>query len=174
MLKLIHRKAVCFRKEKSEYAQAELHSQYTMTHKVLITPTGTYLSGPDLDTKNRVLRKYSAYENHFVRVTFADEDGQQVHLPRDVNGAKIYRIRFADVLNGSINIAGRHFVILGWSHRSQRAHQCWFAAPFGEIASQRLVNARDVIKDLGDFSGIKVNTYPDRIAKHLTDPLLGS
>jgi hypothetical protein len=44
----------------------------------MVTPTGTYLYGPDPERKNRVLRKYSDHLEYFIRVQFLDEDNQPI------------------------------------------------------------------------------------------------
>lgn len=62
-------------------------------------------------------------------------------------------MRFKEFLNGTLNIAGRGFTILGWSHSSLRTRQCWFSAAF--IHNRGLISARQLIQDLGDFSEIR-------------------
>ena len=60
--------------------------------------------------------------------------------------------RFRKVLREGISIAGRHFDFLGFSHASLRYHQTWFMSPI--LQEGKIVRARDVIADLGDFSNI--------------------
>ncbi|KAL8946947.1 MAG: hypothetical protein Q9222_006725, partial [Ikaeria aurantiellina] len=129
------------------------YEQIAQIHKALVTPVGIYLSGPQPEMKNRVLRKYSAFSSYFLQVTFADEDGEVIRSDRATTLDKIYHERFKDVLSGNITIAGRPFEFLGFSHSSLRAQTCWFMAPF--VWDGELRHARAVIKDLGDFSAIR-------------------
>ena len=80
-------------------------------HKVMVTPTGTYLYGPEPEVKNRVLRKYSNFPNYFLSVSFLDENGEPLRLDRQTSGDDIYHGRFKKVLQGVINIADRGFEV---------------------------------------------------------------
>lgn len=60
--------------------------------------------------------------------------------------------RFRTVLRSGVHIAGRHFEFLGFSHASLRCHQTWFMSPI--LQEGKIIRARDVIADLGDFSNI--------------------
>lgn len=90
---------------------AEQHDHIASIHKVTITPTGTYLYGPDPETKNRVLRKYSDYLDYFLSVSFLDEDGEPLRLDRQTSGQEIYQGRFKKALRSGINIAGRQYEV---------------------------------------------------------------
>jgi hypothetical protein len=87
-----------------------------------------------------------------MRVFFADEDGLSVFHDSRASQGRVYE-RFRNVLQDGIEVAGRTFAFLGFSHASLRSHQAWFMAPFEMNGS--LVCARDVIQDLGDFSHIQ-------------------
>ena len=80
-------------------------------HKAMVTPAGTYLSGPEPEVKNRVLRKYSDFSNYFLQVSFLDENGEQIWYERDTSNTEIYHVRFKKVLEGVINIAGRGYEV---------------------------------------------------------------
>ena len=97
-----------------ETYQPNLADQYdhiASVHKVMVTPTGIYLYGPEPEVKNRVLRKYSEFPNHFVSVSFADEDGEPLRLDRQTSGEVIYHDRFKRVLQETITVAGRGFEV---------------------------------------------------------------
>ena len=99
---------------RGEYYSNSLAEQYDhigSVHKAMVTPTGTYLYGPDPEVKNRVLRKYSAYPSHFLSVSFMDEDGEPLRLDRQTSGEDIYHGRFKAVLEGVIIIAGRGYEV---------------------------------------------------------------
>lgn len=129
-------------------------SEHTaVIHRATITPAGTYLYGPERDSNNRVLRKYSKYHDYFVRVQFCDEDGMQIQYNPEVSHNRIFYGRFKKVLDEGINIGGRQFAFLGFSHSSLRAQSCWFMAPF--LHNGRLLFDRMLIEGLGDFSHIR-------------------
>ena len=80
-------------------------------HRALVTPTGIFLSGPENEVNNRVLRKYSRFTNYFLSVTFADENGERLRLGPNTEAREIYHEVFKGVLNTHINIAGRPFEV---------------------------------------------------------------
>jgi len=132
---------------------AERREHMAQVYKATVTPTGTHLYGPDPEPKNRVLRKYSDHVDFFLRVTFVDEDWEPVRFDTDASNENIYHGRFKKVLSSAIDIAGRRYEFLGFSHSSLRAQTCWFMAPF--VQDNELLHARIVIAKLGDFSAIR-------------------
>jgi hypothetical protein len=124
-----------------------------MVHRLTVTPAGGYLYGPDAEPMNRVLRKYPKHHEFFLRVSFTDEDGEPVRYNPRVSNDQIFSIRFKSVLREGINIAGRKYDFLGFSHSSLRAQSCWFMAPFPYEGS--LLYDRVLIKQLGDFTQIR-------------------
>ncbi|KAI4114603.1 MAG: hypothetical protein LQ345_004646 [Seirophora villosa] len=138
-----------------EYAVdiAQQYEHLAAIHKIIVTPAGVYLYGPEPEVKNRVLRQYSAFSSNFLQVTFSDEDGEPVRYDRSSSLETIYNERFKKVLGSSLTICGRPYEFLGFSHSSLRAQTCWFMAPF--IWNGDIRFARAVIKDLGNFSAIR-------------------
>jgi hypothetical protein len=122
-------------------------------YRAIVTPAGVYLHGPEPETKNRVLRKYSDHLDYFLRVQFCDEDGEQVRYDSRVSNDGIFYSRFKTVLQEGINIAGREYGFLGFSHSSLRSQTCWFMAPFVHEGNLQLYQM--VIGNLGDFSHIQ-------------------
>lgn len=123
-----------------------------LIHRARVTPSGLWLNGPELETNNRVLRKFPNYHDYFLRVVFCDEDSTPVRQNFKVSHDRIFYGRFKTVLEDGISIAGRHYDFLGFSHSSLRMQTCWFMAPF--IYEKTLMYARIVVRDLGDFSNI--------------------
>jgi hypothetical protein len=82
-----------------------------------------------MNTSNRVIRKYAAKSEYFMRVFFADEDGMSVLHDHRASQEPVYE-RFRKVLDQGITIAGRTFSFLGFSNSSLRCHTAWFMAPF--------------------------------------------
>lgn len=122
-------------------------------HRATVTPTSIRLSGPERENKNRVLRKYPQHHGHFLRVTFTDEDGDQVYHDPNLHCDNIFYVRFRKVLDNGISIAGRKYSFLGFSHSSLRAQTCWFMAPF--VHENELMFDRMVIRRLGQFDKIR-------------------
>lgn len=56
---------------------ADQYDHILNVHKAIVTPTGIYLYGPEPEVKNRVTRKYSQFPNHFLSVSFRDENGEK-------------------------------------------------------------------------------------------------
>lgn len=128
-------------------------------HHVSITPAGCYFYGPSSEPQNRVLRKYPDHHEYFIRVTFYEEDGEQLLFQHNVDQSPIYNNQFRLYLSEGVTIAGRKYEFLGFSSSSLRTQSCWFMAPFcldGEYLNPKIVTSR-----LGDFSRI---TCPGRYA----------
>ncbi|EFX06378.1 RNA-dependent RNA polymerase [Grosmannia clavigera kw1407] len=122
--------------------------------RVSVTPTRILLYGPEFEKKNRVLRKFPNQHDCFIRVQFCDENGDSLRLlGRRTSYEKVYK-RFIDIMKNGIQIVGRTYKFLGWSHSSLRAHSMWFTAPFIDDTG-RLQTHLTIISTLGDFAGIR-------------------
>jgi hypothetical protein len=75
-----------------------------LIHKVTVTPTGVYLEGPDEEASNRVLRRYSAHADHFLRVSFVEENGERIVFDRESSSEKIFLEGFQPILRNGIKI----------------------------------------------------------------------
>ena len=93
----IRRYATSFVLAGSTYDVVRKYSHMALIHFVHVTPAGTYLEGPELVVKNRVLRKYPGHMEHFIRVTFADEDGDRLQMPYGVSNDYIFQSRYRGV-----------------------------------------------------------------------------
>jgi hypothetical protein len=85
---LIH-KATVTPTGKSSFTQ----SQYYHRHEHITEcsfPLGVILRGPDPDTTNRILRKYSKHADYFMRVSFTDEDGLSVVHDQKASQEHVY------------------------------------------------------------------------------------
>ncbi|KAM0339684.1 hypothetical protein ACHAPQ_001499 [Fusarium lateritium] len=122
--------------------------------KAMVTPTRVLFTGPDPESMNRVLRKYSDHNDYFLRVVFCEEDGQDLSFHPKVDNERIYS-HFRRVIDEGILIAARKYHFLGFSHSSLRSHSAWFSAPFIDSDFQRQV-PEVILKALGDFSEIRV------------------
>lgn len=93
-------------------------------NRVMVTPTRITLHGPEMEPKNRILRKFPNHHEHFIRVQFCDENGQDLYFNPRASYDDIYA-RFKDVMKRGIQIAGRTYKFLGFSHSSLRSHSVW-------------------------------------------------
>ncbi|KKY27150.1 putative rna-dependent rna polymerase [Diplodia seriata] len=97
-----------FKLEGSIYDEKSWNTnQCALVHRVMITPAGTYLEGPELEAGNRVLRQYRDYADRFLRVEFTDEDGDYVRFEPRTDMSDIFNTRFQGVLDNVIDIADR-------------------------------------------------------------------
>jgi hypothetical protein len=143
----------CTREEIVMDGETRTPDNVAVIHRVKVTPAAIHLYGPEAESNNRVLRKYPNHHDYFLRVQFCDEDGQPVRFNPRVSNEQILRGRFKNILKKGINIAGREYSFLGFSHSSLRAQSCWFMAPF--IYDGSVLWDRIIIQDLGDFSMIR-------------------
>ncbi|KAK4223301.1 RNA dependent RNA polymerase-domain-containing protein [Podospora fimiseda] len=120
--------------------------------RVNVAPTSITFHGPEMEAKNRVLRKFPDHTNHFIRMQFSDENSEGLYYSPRFGLDEIYE-RFKSVLNTGISIAGRQYDFLGFSHSSLRARSAWISAPF--IYQKRLCFSHNIVDDLGDFESIK-------------------
>ncbi|KAF2014265.1 RdRP-domain-containing protein [Aaosphaeria arxii CBS 175.79] len=123
----------------------------TMIHKVNVTPSGITLYGPDPESKNRILRRFSDYTEYFIRAQFCDEDGTDLQFNQKVSNENIYN-RFRQVFNKGIQVGGKVFGFLGFSHSSLRSHSAWFMSTF--FHQGQLQGYFSVIAHLGKFDNI--------------------
>lgn len=93
-------------------------------YRITVTPTRYTLHGPELEAKNRILRKFPEHLEFFVRVQFCDENGLDLFFNPGVGYDKIYG-KFKRVFREGIQIAGRKYEFLGFSHSSLRSHSAW-------------------------------------------------
>ncbi|KAJ3470136.1 hypothetical protein MRS44_000235 [Fusarium solani] len=122
--------------------------------KALVTPTRVLLRGPDAESKNRVLRMFPENNDSFLRVIFCEEDGQDLNFNPRIDNEDTFS-RYRKVMDNGIDIAGRKYTFLGFSHSSLRSHSAWFASPFvdGNYQSQTI---SVILEALGDFQDIRV------------------
>lgn len=92
--------------------------------RVTVTPSRITLHGPEMEPNNRILRKFPNHHEYFIRVQFCDENGQDLHFSPQVDNANAFA-RYKHVLKRGIEIAGRTYSFLGFSHSSLRAYSVW-------------------------------------------------
>ncbi|TGJ78434.1 hypothetical protein E0Z10_g10334 [Xylaria hypoxylon] len=139
------------RKALSHYPELGVPSHCAWVRKVVITPSTIYLSTPNPEPSNRVLREYARYSDRFLRVQFTDElvKGRIFSSPRSSQQNHLYNRVFRTLTNG-IEISGRHFEFLAFGNSQFRENGAYFFAPTDHI------NCDQIRKWMGDFAHIRV------------------
>ncbi|GLB34759.1 putative RNA polymerase [Lyophyllum shimeji] len=119
---------------------------------VTFTPTRMILEGPYPTQSNRVIRMYSDYLDHFIRVDFRDEDRLQYRWDREVDGSTFLQERVGGILKNGFELAGRSFEFLAYSSSALREHAVWFMNPFRH-PEKGSVDSEYIRRSLGDFEG---------------------
>ncbi|CAI9757485.1 unnamed protein product [Fraxinus pennsylvanica] len=141
-------------------AYNRLINQNVMTcHRVLVTPSKIYCSGPELETSNYIVKNFASYASDFVRVTFVDEDWGRISvgaLSTSINRgifARPHRTdiydRILSVLRDGIVIGDKRFEFLAFSASQLRSNSVWM------FASNEHVKAQDIREWMGCFSKIR-------------------
>lgn len=108
--------------------------------RVTVTPSRITLHGPEMEPNNRILRKFPNHHEYFIRVQFCDENGQDLHFSPQVSNAIVFA-RYKDVLKRGIEIAGRTYTFLGFSHSSLRAYSAWVCCSFTRHSCPKLTKS---------------------------------
>ncbi|KAJ5038729.1 uncharacterized protein L3040_006409 [Drepanopeziza brunnea f. sp. 'multigermtubi'] len=125
----------------------------TSIHRARVTATSITLSGPQLESNNRTLRKYKEFHDYFMRVSFGAEDGEPLMYHSKVSNYHVYHGRFQEIPDRGVKIGGRVFSFLGFPQSSLRERSYWLVAPFGSLGS--LLLDRDITGGLGNFTLIR-------------------
>jgi RNA-dependent RNA polymerase len=117
---------------------------------------------PQKDRSNRILRQYSDYQEHFLRVAFREEGGHGQRLRHQHRAPTCFKTFIERIVGSALkngfSIAGRKFEWLGYSSSALKAHQMLFMTPFRmEVdegngrKSVKVVNADCIRRDMGFF-----------------------
>ncbi|KAI7180351.1 RNA-directed RNA polymerase [Hortaea werneckii] len=152
---LLEQYAACYNplSPDNPYELAKRHSHVTLVHRIVVTPVGTYLEGPEPEPTNRVLRKYLGQSNYFARTVFQDEDGGCLRYDARANQDLVYHWRFKQFLDQTEPVLGLGFRFLGFSHSSLRSQSCWSMSPF--VFNGEMLLADKLIEMLGQFDHIR-------------------
>jgi hypothetical protein len=131
-------------------------------HRLDITPAAYNMEGPVWMGGNRFLRLYPKRHDHFLKVTFTEEDLSKISVTKQVSLEVILDTRWGHALKNGVTIAGRHFEFLGFSSSSLGEHSTWFMARFKHNGEE--VSAHSLRSILGDFSEIRC---PPRLAARI-------
>ncbi|TVU15539.1 hypothetical protein EJB05_39064, partial [Eragrostis curvula] len=152
----------------SKSSQISLDDGLVYVYRVQVTPAKVYFYEPEINVSNRVVRKYLADIDNFLRVSFVDEDCEKLRSvdlsPRSVSGNNSRRTalyyRVLSVLSDGITIGDKHFEFLAFSSSQLRDNSTWM------FASREGLTASDIRKWMGDFRKIRnVAKYAARLGQ---------
>lgn len=148
-----------------------LHNQVSVVEKqrpgycakipsAVVTPTTIVFSTPVLETSNRVVRHFKAYEDRFLRVKFNDEKHKgglhsQDDRVMDEIFSRVYR-----TMSQGITVGNRHYEFLAFGNSQFRDHGAYFFASVDTSAGK--VNAASIRDWMGDF------TQFNNVAKYIS------
>ncbi|EUC47688.1 hypothetical protein COCMIDRAFT_24397 [Bipolaris oryzae ATCC 44560] len=138
----------------------KIPSYCLLQRSVTITPTMMHVATPVMETSNRIIRKYEADADRFIRVRFTDEksEGQLRNQPNGRAEALFDRV-FRAMKNGIV-VAGRYYEFLAFGNSQFRENGAYFYAP---TASK---SANDIRMSLGEFDHIKtVSKFAARLGQ---------
>lgn len=120
-----------------------------LQRSVIITPTMMHVASPVLEISNRIVRKYAADADRFIRVKFSDEktEGALRNMPNNRAEAVFSRVRRA--MTNGIVVAGRYYEFLAFGNSQFRENGAYFYAPTPSKS------ADDIRRSLGKFDHIK-------------------
>lgn len=132
-----------------KHSQRRTPSHCVLARSAVITPTTIHVCTPNLETSNRIIRKYSADADRFIRVKFTDEKTQGLlrNMPNDRAEAAFNRVRRA--MRNGIVVAGRFYEFLAYGNSQFRENGAYFYAP---TLSK---TAEDIRLALGSFDHIR-------------------
>ncbi|KAG8534231.1 uncharacterized protein KY384_001075 [Bacidia gigantensis] len=118
-------------------------------HSVVVTPTSLKFNTPTIETSNRILRQYPAYNHHFIRVRFTEESpGEKIYSTHKETQNEIFT-RIKRTMSNGIKVGHRHYQFLAFGNSQFREHGAYFFAPTADL---RLESIRGW---MGHFDTIK-------------------
>ncbi|EMD89922.1 hypothetical protein COCHEDRAFT_1138647 [Bipolaris maydis C5] len=138
----------------------KMPSYCLLQRSVTITPTMMHVATPVMETSNRIIRKYEADADRFIRVRFTDEknEGQLRNQPNGRAEAVFDRV-FRAMKNGIV-VAGRYYEFLAFGNSQFRENGAYFYAPTSSKS------ANDIRISLGEFDHIKtVSKFAARLGQ---------
>ncbi|KAI0162031.1 RNA dependent RNA polymerase-domain-containing protein [Xylariaceae sp. FL1272] len=135
----------------SHYPELGAPDHCTMIRKLIITPSTIIPSTPIPEASNRVLRHYSEYSDHFLRVQFSDElvKGRIYACPNSKRDNALFNRVFRVLANG-VRIGGRHFEFLAFGNSQLREHGAWFFSKTDHLTCD------DIRQWMGDVNHIRI------------------
>lgn len=145
-----------------------------IVRRLIFTPTRAYCVPPELEMSNRVVRHFHKLSDRFLRVSFCDEDLQQMSaaaltvpvasIVRDLSSSvgssrtDLYD-RVLKILKQGFQLCGRNYSFLAFSANQLRDCSAWF------FAGDKYVNAPQIREWMGRFPMKNVAKYASRMGQ---------
>ncbi|GJJ15893.1 hypothetical protein Clacol_010171 [Clathrus columnatus] len=143
----------------------------TKCYHVIITPSGYNLNTVSLDMSNRILRTYPYHHDHFLRVSFTDEQGLSLRFQnQNIEKKKYIKEYVGQIMKKGFRFIGRKFQYLHYSHSSLKELTFWFISPFKLKVRNRSreINADYIRTSIGlEFPG-QLTRCPARFGARLS------
>ncbi|XP_069103165.1 uncharacterized protein [Argopecten irradians] len=104
----------------------ELPPHFSMTRRLVVTPTRVIPLRKEPIVKNRIIRQYD--DDYFIRVIFRDEDFTRLSAAQ-AEGLKNITERIRRFMDAKFEIGGRTYEFLACSNSQLREHGVWFFCP---------------------------------------------
>lgn len=93
-------------------------------YRLSVSPTKVYCQGPEIDFSNRVTRKYVDEIDNFLRVSFVDEDWENISAAALTSGNGLEKSQVFDrillVMRQGVQLAGKQYEFLAFSSSQLR------------------------------------------------------
>ncbi|KAF2104959.1 RdRP-domain-containing protein [Rhizodiscina lignyota] len=122
---------------------------YTYMRAAQVSPSMIYYATPVLETSNRIIRQFFAFEDRFLRVKFVDERGK-IFAKEDSETQEAIFDRIMRAMNNGIRIGDRHYEFLAFGNSQFREHGAYF------FASTETLRAQHIRTWMGDLTDIRV------------------
>lgn len=116
--------------------------------KVNLTPTSLKLNLPNIESSNRVMRKYSSLQDRFLRVQFLGETETE-RIAKDFSNNEDVWKRLLRALYMGIRIGDRKYEFLAFGNSQLREGSVTFFCPTAHVSCD------DIRKWLGNFDHIR-------------------
>ena len=125
-----------------------------LTRTASITPSSIFYATPQVEVSNRVLRRFAAHHDRFLRIRFADEGKYARINSTDDDSCMAVFERIKRVLKQGIVLGERRYEFLAFGSSQFREHGAYFCAPFKDDENV-LWTAAGIREWLGDMRDIK-------------------
>lgn len=149
-----------YEKKRPKLPPLSLDDNFALVRKVQVTPSNIFFLGAQVMQSNHILRAYPKCREHFLRVSFMDEDGKKLQRtsmvkPTYGTNTTIHERIPNTILNG-IHIGDKHFEFLAFSTSQLRENSQWMLSRYDKV------DAAEIWNRMGDLSSIR------NLAKHAT------
>ena len=133
-------------------SQIEERTYLTITRTIEITPSIIYYSIPKYEKTNHLIRKYSEYNDHFLKINIVDEDKNKMYFNSFT--AQKLSCFISSLMHEGIYIGSRFFQFISSSNSQMKNCSFWLI----NIEGTRFVKRENIIQELGDFT-METNIY---------------